>query len=190
MCLNSPGSREGERRGKNSVVLCGATESPVISSSAVAGAVGGISRGGEKSPVISSSAVAGAAGGISRGGEKCLTKSPVISSNAVAGAGEEKWAEEEDLPLQRAGEERLKRGTKSAEPPTTTKSTDDRFADFKGRAVAWEPRAFRAKIFAPKAEMFRTKATTVGATCGGSAVTVGRRARGKDSHAAAAGTAG
>ena len=164
MCLNSPGSREGERRGKNSVVLCGATESPVISSSAVAGAVGGISRGGEKSPVISSS--------------------------AVAGAGEEKWAGEKDLPLQRASEDRPKRGTKSAESPTTTKSTVDRFADFKGRAVAWEPRAFRAKIFAPKAEMFRTKATTVGATCGGSAVTVGRRARGKNSHAAAAGTAG
>ena len=99
-------------------------------------------------------------------------------------------AGEEDLPLQRASEDHLKRGTKSTEPPTTTKSTVDRFADFKGRAVAWEPRAFRAKIFAPKAEMFRTKATTVGATCGGSAVTVGRRARGKDSHAAAAGTAG
>ena len=117
-----------------------------------------------------------------------VTESPTTYS-AAAGVGEE-WAVEKDLPLQRASEDRLKRGTKSTEPPTTTKSTVDRFADFKGRAVAWEPRAFRAKIFAPKAEMFRTKATTVGATCGGSAVTVGRRARGKDSHAAAAGTAG
>ena len=96
------------------------------------------------------------------GGTTGFISRGIISTGGLISTG----AGEEDVPLQRASED---------------------FADFGGEGLGRVTSKTRQKkIFAPKAESFRKKATTIGATRGVSADTANRRTRGKDSDAAAA----